>query len=1582
MARGIELAVAYVSLAVETSSVPRQIGQAFAGGDRVAADAGKRMGQALARGISSEKPKLDGLIAEVERAKRAAEQAAKGVEAARHKEAQATQLVTQRQKELAAAVEKYGKDSSQVLAKDRQLADAKFKLGVENQKVAAAQMAQTQAQEKAAGASKALTDAQKQAADAQRKVAAEAEKSSSSFGGLRKAMADVDVKGFKSAVSSIDWNGISRGAGAVALGIGAGFGGAVKVAADFEERMSAVKAVSGATAPELQQLADKAKQLGKDTAFSASESAVAIEELVKAGVTVPQVMKGAADATVALAAASGVTMPEAATIASNAMNAFGIDASKMGRVADVIAGAANASAIDVKEFGYSLQASGAVAKLAGMGFDDLAVAVAEMGNAGIKGQDAGTALKTMLNNLQPSTKAAYNQMADLGLIAFDSQQALQKMASVGIKPLGPGYDQARQAISAYLAKTTGLKDDTAEMGKAVDEFMQKNGGLQNQFYDQQGNLKSLRDIQDLLSRSTAGLSAQQRQQALETMFGSDAIRAAAVMAQNGAKGFDELSGAMGKVTAAQTAADRMGNLKGQIEQMKGSAETLAISLGEKLIPPITSGVKSVTEFVNAFLQMPESQQRLWFGVAAGIGATAAGLFTAIKVAQGAVAIYQTGQSIRQAVAAFQAMRTAIMAAEGAQKALNLAQRASVIGIIVTAIALLVAGLIYAYNHSERFRNIVNAIGSVIMGAFRTAVDWITNTAWPVIKGFFSGIGDSASDGIGRVRTFFQPLVDWIQGFVIPRLQEIGRIWALVFESMWKFIKPVVDFMVGVFMVNLRALGALVTWLWANAIKPWIDGMVASFTAFWNFISPILAAFGRMIWDQLVNTFNTLLAVARIVWDGIKQAVSIAVQIVRSTIELFLNLLTGNWDLAWQNVKNIFTGIFDLIRLYIDTFVAVVMAVFRGWWTNVMLGFTWLKDTAIAVVMAMVTIIVGQFIWWRDLINAIAVTTTQWVVNAVTWLWRTAVFIVKTMVDGIVASFIWWRDLINTVTVAATTWVMDRITWLKDMALAGIRMMVDGIVDRFNWWRDTITSIADTAKNWVLERIEALKTNAMNTWQAMVDGIARIWDGLKKAASDPVKFVIETVINKGIIKGWNDLVSLLKLDDKLKVTPISVPGFATGGWTGPGAKYAPAGVVHADEFVVRKESRQRIEQSNPGLLDYMNRTGSMPGYATGGRVHPVPGWPANMGRGYHGVDRGIDIPAPMGTPVVAMRDSTVNSTAKWGYSYGWHVRTSDGAIYAHMSDILVAAGQVLKAGQQLGRVGNTGNSFGPHLHVTTYDGASPVGAAQPGGDGGGFDPLAAVMGFVTDKLATPVKALLDKIPGAGVFVDVAKGLGTRMLDSAIEKIKTLGGSAPADADQRPGVLPPGGAVERWRPVVLQALRMMNQPESYADLTLRRLNQESSGNPGIVNNWDINAKNGTPSKGLMQVIDPTFRAYAMPGYSSNIFDPLSNILASMRYALARYGSLPRAYNRPGGYALGTSWAKPGLAWVGENGPELVGLNGPQLLNFRGGEGVLTNKKTKELYASGAGNNYYFQPQVKESDNIERQFQQFVWDVRQRA
>ena len=135
-------------------------------------------------------------------------------------------------------------------------------------------------------------------------------------------------------------------------------------------------------------------------------------------------------------------------------------------------------------------------------------------------------------------------------------------------------------------------------------------------------------------------------------------------------------------------------------------------------------------------------------------------------------------------------------------------------------------------------------------------------------------------------------------------------------------------------------------------------------------------------------------------------------------------------------------------------------------------------------------------------------------------------------------------------------------------------------------------------------------------------------------------------------------------------------------------------------------------------------------------------------------------------------------------------------------------------------------------------------------------------------------------------------------------------------------------------------------------------ESGGNPNAINNWDINAKNGIPSKGLMQVIDPTFRAYAYPGYNTNIYDPLSNMLAAIRYTVSRYGSLAKGWQGHG-YASGIGQIKlsdfiPRMADGGilrdgqmfiarEKGPELVG-------NYGNKTTVMNNNQIVQSVSSG--------------------------------
>ena len=184
--------------------------------------------------------------------------------------------------------------------------------------------------------------------------------------------------------------------------------------------------------------------------------------------------------------------------------------------------------------------------------------------------------------------------------------------------------------------------------------------------------------------------------------------------------------------------------------------------------------------------------------------------------------------------------------------------------------------------------------------------------------------------------------------------------------------------------------------------------------------------------------------------------------------------------------------------------------------------------------------------------------------------------------------------------------------------------------------------------------------------------------------------------------------------------------------------------------------------------------------------------------------------------------------------------------------------------------------------------------------GAWSTVKDIAGTVWDYVTHPgdlVKTVVNKFvkfsdalePG----LSIAKGVVNTVFDSVTGFVKKL------FETESPSVkYNPSAGVEQWRSLAAKALRMTNQySEANLNRLLMQMQTESGGNPNAINNWDINAKRGTPSKGLMQVIDPTFRANAMPGYDKNIYDPLSNMLAAIRYTVRRYGSLARGWKGHG-------------------------------------------------------------------------------------
>lgn len=344
-----------------------------------------------------------------------------------------------------------------------------------------------------------------------------------------------------------------------AAGIGYGVYDTIKTSMDFDAQLSAIKSltpkegINGMSRDEVMaQIRDHAKELGQSTAFGNKEVAQGMTELIKAGISLKDVLGDASEAALNLATAGDLALPEAAEIMSTAMNTFGVkDAT---HAANILAGAANASATSVHEMKYSLSAVGIVAKKAGMDFDEVNTALALMASRGLKGSDAGTSLKSMLQQIEPATKPAVAAFEKLGL----------------------------------------LKD-----GK-------------NQFYNEKGQLRSLGEIADILHESTQGLTEQELNSLYKDAFGSDGIRAAQVLGEFTSKSVKEMYDEMTKVTAKEQSETMMDNLKGDIEQLSGAWENFQDTLMEgSATGGLRSLVKEITELVLDANKLFENGFTFW-----------------------------------------------------------------------------------------------------------------------------------------------------------------------------------------------------------------------------------------------------------------------------------------------------------------------------------------------------------------------------------------------------------------------------------------------------------------------------------------------------------------------------------------------------------------------------------------------------------------------------------------------------------------------------------------------------------------------------------------------------------------------------------------------------------------------------------------------------------------------------------------------------------------------------------------------------------------------------------------------------------
>lgn len=917
-------------------------------------------------------------------------------------------------------------------------------------------------------------------------------------------------------------------------------------------------------------------------------------------------------------------------------------------------------------------------------------------------------------------------------------------------------------------------------------------------------------------------------------------------------------------------------------------------------------------------------------------------------------------------AALVATSVATRAAAVAQRLFNLALKASPILLIVGAIAGIVLALKHFFTSTEegrimwakfqadimtalmplkaefmKLQPVFSKLMGTLSGALASVMPVVTSVASTLITSLVPVITNLAQNLFPVLATVIGTVVQVIGSIltaVVPIVNVLLQALVPVISFVLTVVTKIIQVLAAVLVPVLQVVGAVITWL-VGAISTGVSSaggvMQTVFGGIASFLQTVLGpAFSWLYNTIILPVFRGIQMAVQLWWTGVKiiltavvgfvravfapvftffkTVATIAFQVVRTAVQIWWAMVKIVFQAVVSFVRAVFAPVFTFFKTIATLAFKLVKAYIQLWWTGVKLIFS-------AVVSFVKSVLAPAFTWfYRNVI----VPVWNGIKTAINVVWN----FIKTYVFRPIVAFV--RDQLQ-----------PRFNFLKDTVQAvwaAIKSKIHEV------WNSIKSKVFDPLSN-------VVKNSLPKAFEAGKDAIGKAWDKLRALARKPVAFVVETIIRDGLVKPFNKVAGVFGAD-KIDTKLFTVPKLWNGGPV-PGTSPTPTADnipiwATADEFMIRRRSADRMRRRQPGVMEYINRHGDLPGYKKGGDI-------VALGKALQGIGVRVSEHPKFGGV------NPVHSKNSWHYRAGaLDLNTAAGQSKGEMAffDKLMP----ILHGLGWGTIWRYPNHYN-HAHVDI--GGRKLGNFKTGGVGAlvakglfsALKGLKAVGGAVGNALVdlNPFKGLLDKItkgigdnPFAQMIGSGAKKMVNKAIDWMTEKMP-FGGDT-GDINDPGGQ---GGGVARWTDTVKQALTMLNQPTSSAmvNTVLRRMKQESGGNPRAINNWDANARRGDPSKGLMQVIGSTFRAYRMKGFKSNIYDPLSNILASMRYALARYGSLSAAYNRRGGYKHGGTIAGYALGGSIRDGNGLSFLSGMMPKKYDDG-GYLPPGLTTVLNATG--------------------------------
>lgn len=559
----------------------------------------------------------------------------------------------------------------------------------------------------------------------------------------------------------------------VSAAAAAGLTASAKSFMDFESGMSKVAAISGATGDDLTALTDKAKEMGANTKFSATESAEAFSYMAMAGWKSEQMLDGIAPI-MNLAAASGEELAGVSDIVTDALTAFGLQASDAAGFADVLAAASSNANTNVSMMGESFKYAAPVAGSMGYSIQDVALALGLMANNGIKADQAGTSLRNLILRMAKPTKESAAAMDRLGVSLVDDENNMLSLRDI--------MDQ--------------MRDSFGHINMPMDEFQSQVDNLTSAFDDGYLTEKKYLDQLTELAKQAYGAEGAEKARAAAMLAGTRAMPALLAIVNSTTEDYDKLATAidgasepMAKLadgsivplsqamasgqeimetytgTAEQMARIMQDNTAGAWVEAKSAMEGAAIEAGEVLAPYLKEAAESVKELAQWFSSLDQETQDTIVKTAALVAAAAPLLITGGKITSGAGNLVTAGGKVMGMLGKLvPSVGTASGALSGAGSSAaaagaGIAGIAGPVAIAVAALALLAGAFVTAYNSDEEFAAEVDKS----MAEAKTAIVDLINTVKPAWEAFSSALSPLFVAGINHITESLENMKHYISG---------------------------------------------------------------------------------------------------------------------------------------------------------------------------------------------------------------------------------------------------------------------------------------------------------------------------------------------------------------------------------------------------------------------------------------------------------------------------------------------------------------------------------------------------------------------------------------------------------------------------------------------------------------------------------------------------------------------------------------------------------------------------------------------------------------------------------------------------